>query len=477
MRRRFARLEAEQRGILPKSDALAPSLASFVEQTTNLRLDPWQQVLCARLERLKDEHGTRLLIHAAPQHGKSIIVSQRLPAWLLGLKPTERIRLACYNITHATRFGKIVLQLMQSPEYEALFPRSETRVPALVSSEEWSTDARRDLMDAQPSFKALGLVTGFVGTGADTLLIDDPYASPQDAASEVIRESVWTFWDASARVRITDEANVVVMFHRYHEDDLAGRLWQTGDWEMMRFPALADGDEQWPDPMGRPEGEKLSPRYSDAFYADQQMSGAIWLGQFQGRPTLPGGSFFKVGQLDIIDAEPANLTERVRAWDLAATAAGGDYTAGVLMGKDAEGRTTVLDVVRDRWGTDERNAVLRQVTAMDGPSVLVRLTQDPGQAGVDQAKYLTRMLPGHRIRVERASGAKETRADPFSSQVNVGNVRMVAAPWNRAYVEELRQFPLGLHDDVVDGSADAFNTLWPIQPKRPGWRGASGGMV
>lgn len=437
-----------------------PSLANFVEATVNFRLDAWQQTLCERLERLSYQSGQRLLIHAPPQAGKSIIVSQRLPAWLLGQKPTARVKLACYNITHAARFGKIVRDLMRSEEYARLFPSPAVRLPEVSTAGEWSTAARHRLRDAQPSFAALGLVTGFVGQGADTLLIDDPYASPQDAYSEIIRESVWTFWEASAKVRLNDATNVVVMFHRYHEDDLAGRLWAQGGWEMLRFAAVADGDPQWPDPLERPEGERLSPRMSDAYLATQQENQLIWLGQFQGRPSAKDGLFFKVAALNVVPAAPAGL-RCVRAWDMGATAGGGDCTAGVLMGTDGEGRFWVLDVVRGQWSTDERDAMIRLTAATDGTGVRIRGPQDPGAAGVDAAKAFTRMLSGYSVATERVSGAKETRADPFSSQVNAGNVSLVAAPWNKPFIEELRGFPMGTHDDQVDAGSDAFNDLAP----------------
>jgi predicted phage terminase large subunit-like protein len=87
------------------------------------------------------------------------------------------------------------------------------------------------------------------------------------------------------------------------------------------------------------------------------------------------------------------------------------------------------------------------------------LAQDPGQAGKDQVQSLIRMLAGYIVRAYRATGSKETRADAFSAQVNAGNVRLLKADWNAAYVEELRAFPFGKHDDQIDGSADGFTEL------------------
>jgi predicted phage terminase large subunit-like protein len=453
--------------ILALRGSTPPSLADFVEATTRVSLDPWQRVLCARLQQLPQQTGQRLLIHAPPQHGKSIIVSQRFPAWLLGIDSLHRVKLACYNITHATGFSKITRDIMTLPRYEAMFPQREARLTKTSQQDSWFTVGRHEARDAQPSFKALGLVTGFVGQGADTLIIDDPYASPQDAMSEVIRNSTYMFWEESAKVRLTDKTNVVVMFHRYHEDDLAGRLMARegllhngGTWEIMRFPAIADGDDDMPDPLQRQAGELLSPRYSRAYYAELEKSPA-WLGQFQGRPTNREGAFFRVDRLEILPTFPIGL-RLVRAWDLASSDnPSADYTVGVLIGVDREGFYWVLDVVREQAEPDRVRKVIGETAQRDGKGVKVWIPIDPGLAGKVQGQSLVRMLAGHTVKGERVSGSKVSRAEPFAAMLNAGNVKIVEGHWNRAFIEELRQFPLGANDDQVDAGSDAFSQLEP----------------
>ena len=442
----------------------AIGLADFVEATTGYRLDEWQKHLCARLERLEYEREQRIVIHAPPQMGKSIILSQRFPAWLLTRRPDITIKLACYNITRAAKHSRVARDLMQSDQFLRMFPSPDLRLPKITSAEEWATAARLARRDSQSSFKALGLQTGFVGEGADLLLIDDPYAAPEDARSAIINEKTCAFWPETARPRMKPGANVVKMFHRYTEDDAAGRALAEGGWEYIRYAAIADGDyklpttgETWPDPLGRNEGEYLSTRFPENWYAERMANGYTWLSQFQGRPTNKEGSFFKVANLEIISTAPANL-KTVRAWDLAASSKG-DYTAGVKIGRDDNGLFYVMDVQRGQWLPDERNRVMLQTAALDGRQTRIRLSQDPGQAGVDQIQQLTRLLAGYSVKAERESGSKETRADGLASQVNAGNVRLIAGSWNKDFIEELRTFPLGRKDDQVDAAANAFVEL------------------
>jgi predicted phage terminase large subunit-like protein len=64
------------------------------------------------------------------------------------------------------------------------------------------------------------------------------------------------------------------------------------------------------------------------------------------------------------------------------------------------------------------------------------------------------------IKTEPVTGSKTTRATPYSSQVQAGNVKILRGSWNDAYLNELENFPTEEgHDDQVDASADAFNVL------------------
>ncbi|HAV3471643.1 TPA: phage terminase large subunit, partial [Acinetobacter baumannii] len=125
----------------------------------------------------------------------------------------------------------------------------------------------------------------------------------------------------------------------------------------------------------------------------------------------------------------------------------------------ADGFTYIVDVTRGQLGPDNVNKRLKQVTELDGMGVTVRIPQDPGQAGKSQASAFVKLLAGYDVKAKPVSGDKLTRAQPFAAQVNVGNVRMLRGDWNKDFIEELRNFPNGTHDDQVDAGSDAFNEL------------------
>ena len=57
---------------------------------------------------------------------------------------------------------------------------------------------------------------------------------------------------------------------------------------------------------------------------------------------------------------------------------------------------------------------------------------------------------------------------PAATQMDAGNLAMLAAPWNDALLAELRTFPHGGKDDQVDALSRAVNTLATMtaQPAR-----------
>ncbi len=85
--------------------------------------------------------------------------------------------------------------------------------------------------------------------------------------------------------------------------------------------------------------------------------------------------------------------------------------------------------------------------------------QEPGSGGKDSAGAFIKLLNGFSVQTEKTSGSKELRADPLSAQINAGNFRIVRGDWNADYIEELRQFPRGRHDDQVDATSLAFNRI------------------
>jgi predicted phage terminase large subunit-like protein len=174
---------------------------------------------------------------------------------------------------------------------------------------------------------------------------------------------------------------------------------------------------------------------------------------------------FKVDAFNVITEMPSqsHVLKTVRYWDKAGTQDAGAYTVGVKMSLLSSGKWVIEDVKRGRWNADERERVIRGVAEADGLKTEVWLEQEPGSSGRESGDASIRNLAGFSAHLDRPTGEKAYRADPFSVQVNSGNVLLLAGAWHMKFIEELRFFPFSTYKDQTDSSSGAFNHL--IQKK------------
>ena len=356
-------------------------------------------------------------------------------------------------------------------------------MPAVQSSKRavakagWLTCARRELNDGQLSFNPVGLISGLTGSGFDWLGIDDPYKEAKEAFSEQMRQNMANFWEYTVMSRVGLHSSVTGMFHRYAPDDFAGYLLDTGNFKYLRYATECDGDyihettgARFPDPLDRELGELISPeRRPASYYLKQRRTKRVWNSMCQGRPSSEEGEFFNVGRVGIVSSDEGALRREecavvVRAWDLAATAEGGDYSVGVLLGMSADRRVTIFDMVREQVDAAGRDELQKRTAMRDGPNVVVSVPEDPGAAGKTTALHIQQLLKRYEVVVRSTTGSKQDRARNLASAMNSGDVEFVSDEllgderrWNQIAKREFRNFPLSENDDIVDAGADAYN--------------------
>jgi predicted phage terminase large subunit-like protein len=361
--------------------------------------------------------------------------------------------LASYASDLAEKFSSQVRGLLWDDRYRQIFP-NVTVDKKRATVEVWDVAGRRG------GFKAVGVGGPVTGHGANLLLLDDIIKNRDEAKSETIRNRDYDWYTSTAYTRLEKDGAVVIVMTRWHEDDLVGRLLQMMDkvpgsdqWEILHLPAISsDNQALWEDKYDLKALNQIRNNIGEY----------DWQSLYMGTPTSKEGALFEIAKIGVVSKVPEGLRS-CRGWDIAATS-NGDWTAGVkLCGPDLDGLWYIEDVVREQLLTTERNRLMMQTALMDGEECTIRVPQDPGQAGKDQAEQFTRMFAGFKFRTKRMSGSKETRAEAFQSMVGAGKVRMKRATWNRDYLEELRSFPMGKNDDQVDATSDAF---WELTLRR-----------
>lgn len=217
----------------------------------------------------------KLIIQAPPQHGKSEISSRYLPAFMLGQNPDLKICICSYASTIACDFNRDVQRIIDTPEYRGIFPDSFLNGSNVVTV---STNYLRN----SNVFEMVGHVGGLrvVGRGGaltsktvDVMIMDDLYKDAQEAGSPVIRAGSWDWFTKVAQSRLHNDSQQLIVFTRWHPDDIIGKILETekvieaktwadldnagNSWVLVNYEAIKRGEPTEID--GRQEGEALWP--------------------------------------------------------------------------------------------------------------------------------------------------------------------------------------------------------------------------
>lgn len=231
------------------------SLLDFTRYTyPNYEVNWHHRVYAEKLDRFARGEIKNLMIFMPPQHGKSELSTRRLPAFALGRNPELRIGVVAYNHSLATKFNRDIKRIIDSEDYQSLFP--DTKLGDKGSGFVKNAD-EFEVVGHSGSLRSVGVNGGLTSFTLDWLIMDDLYKDAQDAWSETVRASVQEWYWTVARARLHNGSQQLLVFTRWHEDDLAGYLLRTEpeNWEVLIFPAIKVGEPTEADP--RQDGEAL----------------------------------------------------------------------------------------------------------------------------------------------------------------------------------------------------------------------------
>lgn len=443
------------------------SLAEFVKSAWPV-LEPGQpyihgwhvDAICEHLEAITHGELNRLLINIPPGTMKSTLVSVFWPAWEWGPcgLPSTRFIGASHELGLAIRDARKMRRLVTSEWYQQRWPTK------LLGDQ----NEKMFFENSETGFRQACAVKSMTGRRGDRVAWDDPH-SVEAALSVAERETALRVFQETLPTRLNnpDSSAIVIVMQRLHEEDVSGFILSDDyGYEHLCLPMEFEPDRKCVTSIGfedprKEEGELLFPgRFpADVVERDKKLMGSYAVaGQFQQRPAPRGNGFFEWSMIEIVDAAP-RITRAVRYWDKAGTQDGGAYTAGVKIGLGEDGCYYILDVVRGQWAALARERTIKACAQIDGLGVETWIEQEPGSGGKESAESTIRNLAGFNIRAERPSGDKALRATPLSVQVEAGNVKMVKAPWNKDYLDEMKMFPVGKYKDQIDASSGAFNKL------------------
>ena len=422
----------------------------------------------------------KLMITMPPQHGKSEGATRRLPAFVLGQDPDKRIAIVSYNAIKARKFNRELQRIMDDDRYYELFP--QTLLAGQASYQEQGRRSRNyarnsdecEIVGCQGSFKTIGVGGSLTGEPVDMLIMDDLYKDASSAWSPVIRQNVADWYDTVASTRLHNDSQQLLVFTRWHMEDLAGRLLEQEGvydpienpqgWLLVSFPAIQNRPPSEQDP--RVEGEPLWPErhsleklleikgrsptvFESLYQQNPQPSQGLMYEEFTCYTDLPSRSY-SVAYIDAADSGADYLCALFYK-----EAEDGNYITDVLYTKDPmEVTETTLTYMLQQHQVERCH-----IESNNGGNLFVSNLQ---QRSWDTGNRLTRFNPFHQN--------QNKTARIFAASASVQKLVKMPLDWKKRFPKFARDLTgylrvgTNAHDDAPDALTGSIECRQP--PKR-----------
>lgn len=443
-------------------------LAAYINFTSpKYKQSGFSASVCAALDMFLDDMqaGKRpiLVLQAPPQHGKSEIVSRKLPAYILGRFPDWRVGAASYSDELANAMAQDVRRNLADDRHRKLFPQ-----PAEKRRYDVNRTGEFTAPGGAGGYLGVGVGAGLTGRPVDIGIIDDPVKNEKEALSPTVKEGHWNWYQTVFTTRLSENSGQIIMATSWAEDDLPARICShfKGDPRLtvLRFPAINLPGEVGYNP-NLPPGPLVPELKSLAFLQEVKslFSDYWWSAMYQQSPRALGGNVFKETGLRYYFPKdlPTKFDKVIASLDATFKDTDGtDFVVFQVWGK-LGANSYLLEQSRARMSfTKTISEVVR--LKRDHPRIRQFYVEDKanGPAVIDALKGIVSGL----IPVE-PDGSKLARAHAVTHVWEAGNVWLPhpdIAPWVKDLVGELTAFPAAANDDQVDAMTQALRQLYPL---------------
>jgi predicted phage terminase large subunit-like protein len=465
------------------------------------------ELVCEALEGVYEyivsggEQGTgALIVEMPPQHGKTTMVSQLFPAWLLGKRPDSRVILTAYGADLAQDNSRAVRGIVTGPKFAAVFGRkSAVDEPVEISDDSTSKVSWSLAEPHRGGVVAVGVGGGVTGKPAELIVIDDPFKNREEAESASERKKKLQWLTSSVLPRMRKGTAIILIHTRWHREDLIGEMLKAmatderaKHWKVLSLPAFpleieeyatSEADQKralleglykpFQDPLGRFPGAKV-PLWEAEFPArvleerrvTLEAAGQLadWYALYLQQPRPSEGAFFGAKDFEIVDRAPEGL-RWVRYVDLAISEKkSADWNATVAEALDADGNLYLRDMIRVKGWTEFRERMKAAMLSDLERGTRWGLEDVAFQALAFQELLRDPALVNVAITSIRPDGDKVQRARPLQTRAKAGKVKLVRGPWNQAFILEALDFPNGQHDDQIDTASGGLTMIVTTEP-------------
>lgn len=423
----------------------------------------WQKDAAKHLQQFHDDlvagNRPKLLIHAPPQHGKSMLIVDFI-SWMIGKHPDFRTIYASFSGRLGTRANLSLQRIMESRQFLNTFP--EVALPERMGGKTRNTELV-EFEGGDGFFRNTTVRGSITGEGLDLGVIDDPIKGHDEAKSQLVRDKTWDWLTDDFMTRFSDEAGMLGIMTRWHLDDPFGRLIENDPTiKVLKYRAIAEADEEH-----RKAGEALFPEHKPLDFLMERkrlMAAHNWEALYQQSPTIAGGNLFKQEWWQYWTILPALQYRMIYADTASKTKTHNDWSVFQCWGKSASGQAVLVDQIRGKWEAPELKVQARAFYEK-------HRGQDSGKSGqlrgmkVEDKSSGTGLIQELKregipiIGIQRSTDKVERAFDtaPFVESQNV--LFPSEAAFLSDLLSELSAFPNGAHDDQVDPLMDAVKDI------------------
>lgn len=415
-----------------------------------------------------------LIVNIPPRFAKSTLLSRMWQAWMIGR--VGGLEASVFSIAgtdvNAKKDSYATLSVIQQDWYKAVFP--QVALSDKTAENNWITQCG--------AFRiACGAEGTVTGRGAFHLIWDD-ILKPQEADSDHTREkrNAWLGETLVSRLDNPKRGTITGIMQRLHEADPTGYLLaQSKIVGAHKYTHVCLPNEapcrtvvQFRGRVyaTRETGDLLHPARigADETAALRISMGANYSGQYQQQPTKMEGGDLDPRKLLTLTGTPEDFVEK---WglqpsiyiDLAATTKAttkDDPDSSVIdvVAKDLFQRLVILDI----WvkQTADFSEIARVLIAM-------HKKWNPRVVRIERGALYNVFMPilrqqgdlcGRYVPLQPIAGRKYdkvTRSKTFQGLLQSGCVATFGASWRTALEGQMRAFPRGAHDDIIDPLFDA----------------------
>ncbi len=393
--------------------------------------------------------------------------TRRLPPFVLGKDPDKKVAIISYSAPKARKFNREIQRVIDTPEYHEIFPGTclnASNVTTVAGS--WLRNADEcEIVGHRGGFKTVGVGGALTGEPVDMLILDDIYKDAKSAWSPTVRESIEDWYDTVAETRLHNDSQQLIVFTRWHEKDLAGRLLEQqgiydpvtnpNGWVVVIYKAIKVGAQTEYDP--REEGEALwSERHNlEKLEAVRKRNSHVFESLYQQDPKPLEGLMYESGfrEYEVI---PFSSKAVKKAYiDTADT--GDDYLCAIFY-TETELGNFVEDILYTQKPMEYTETKTAEMLTKHGTQKAVIESNNGGRSFARAVERICREMGNNRTRFKWFFQSLNKAVRIFTHSAAVQNVVFFPKGWQQRWPEYYNSMSNYMkvgtneHDDAEDAT-------------------------